>query len=258
VYGDGIVGLPGTFSSSWADRLHEDFLMAYDEGAGRPDGLIARGPNRYYLAVHPERVRGFVELVSAPAVVELSSSVLGDDYQVVELGFDVALAGAVDQPWHRDFPIPPETRVEHRLTSLAFNASTVDVTPDLAPFEIAPGTHWDAGEDFADGMFPPRSRWAAFERLASRRYPRRGDLSARTGLALHRGTTNHAGRSRPVLVLGVVAAAGEQNDVHQLAMTRGFYDQLPELVRDRLRVALVHELTPIVQSHDIGGLRMGS
>jgi hypothetical protein len=124
--------------------------------------------------------------------------------------------------------------------------------------EVAPGTHWDVGEDFADGMFPPRSRWPAFERLASRRFPHRGDLSARTGLALHRGTTNHADRSRPVLVLGVVTAAGEQSDVHQLAMTHGFHDRLPESVRHRLRVALVDELEPIVQRHDIEGLRMGA
>ena len=84
MYRDGIVGLPAAFYLSWADRLHEDFLVAFADGSTRPDGLIARGPNRYYLAVHPERVRGFVELVSAPEVVGLSSSVLGEDYQIVD------------------------------------------------------------------------------------------------------------------------------------------------------------------------------
>jgi hypothetical protein len=30
---------------------------------------------------------------------------------------------------------------ERRLTSLAFNITTVDTTDEMGPFEIAPGTH---------------------------------------------------------------------------------------------------------------------
>ncbi len=120
-------------------------------------GTVPRGPHRYYLAVHPQRIRGFLDLVTHPWVTHLSEAVLGPDYRIVELGFDVALPGAVDQPWHRDFAMPDETRYEGRLTSLAFNATTVDVSPDLAPFEIAPGTQWDTAEDFDHGMFPPRT-----------------------------------------------------------------------------------------------------
>ena len=89
--------------------------------------------------MHPERIRGFVDLVSHPAVAGLCAEVLGSDYLIIELGFDVPLAGAQDQPWHRDFRTPPETARTGRLTSLAFNITTVDVTPDLAPFEIALG-----------------------------------------------------------------------------------------------------------------------
>jgi hypothetical protein len=56
--------------------------------------------------------------------------------------------------------MPPATRGEGRLTSLAFNVPTVDVTPEMGPFEVAPGTHREPGEDFEHGMFPPRAAWS--------------------------------------------------------------------------------------------------
>jgi hypothetical protein len=39
----------------------------------------------------------------------LSREVLGDQYEIVELGADIALPGAPDQPPHRDFPMPEPT-----------------------------------------------------------------------------------------------------------------------------------------------------
>ena len=119
-----------------------------------PGGTAPRGPNRHYFAVDQQRVRGFVDLVTHPAVRGVAEAVLGPDYQFVELAFDVPLPGAVDQPWHRDFQLPPETRALHRLTSLAFNVTTVDVAQDRGPFEAATGTQFDDDEDFTAGMFP--------------------------------------------------------------------------------------------------------
>jgi hypothetical protein len=254
---EGIVGLPSLFPAAWADQLHADFEAAFAEARSRPDGTVSRGPHRYYCAVHPERVRGFLDLVTHPTVAGLCEDVLGPDYLFVELGFDVPLPGAVDQPWHRDFASPPETRDEGRLSSLAFNVTTVDVTADLAPFEIAPGTHWDRGEDFHHGMFPRAEDTARYESLASRRFPRRGDVSARSGLALHRGTAHHGDRSRAVLILGVVAPGVEVGDVHDLFVTRAYHEALPAGVRRHLRCTVVDELRPIVQKHDIEGLMMG-
>lgn len=77
-------------------------------------GRVPRGPGeeprRYYFAVHPERLSGFVDLLTHPVLDAVCRNVLGDDYQFVEVGFDVALPGAVTQPLHRDFPIPEETK----------------------------------------------------------------------------------------------------------------------------------------------------
>lgn len=259
LYRDGIVSLPGCFSTSWADALREDFEAAFALARSYPSGTVGRGPSRYYFAVHPEQIRGFLDLVTHPAIAGLSEQVLGPDYLIVEVGFDVPLAGAKNQPWHRDFRISPETLQTGRLTSLAFNLTTVDVTPDLAPFEIAPGTHRDDGAEFDHGMFPRPEQYPRYEELGSRRYPRRGDVSARTGLTIHRGTQNHSDRSRAVLILGVVTAdiPLEEIAAHELAVTRSFHDALPEDVRRHLRCVVVDELTPIVQKHDIEGLMMG-
>lgn len=260
VYRDGVAGLPQALSPEWADRLHADCRVLFEEARSYPEGTIGRGPNRYYFAVHPERLSGLVELITHPNLTAICEVALGPDYQIVEVAFDVPMPGAVDQPWHRDFPMPPETRDHRILSSLAFNVTTVDVMPDMAPFEIAPGTHWDSGDGFDHGMFVPPEATGRYHALAERRYPRRGDMSVRTPLTLHRGTANLSDRGRAVLVVGAVAAeqaAEGAADVHTITVTPGYYDSLPELARRHLRCTVVDRLTPIVQKHDIEGLVMG-
>ncbi|MFD1149634.1 phytanoyl-CoA dioxygenase family protein [Saccharothrix hoggarensis] len=257
LYEDGIIALRGAFPPEWADRLREDVEELFREALERPDGAIGRGPNRYYVEIHPERLRGFVDLVTHPWVVAVAEAVLGPDYQVVETGFDVPLPGAVAQPWHRDFPAPKETVEDRRLTSLAFNVTTVDTVPEMGPFEIAPGTQWDDGAEFDHGMFPPKSHYPRYHELAQRKMPQRGDISARSALTIHRGTPNRSQSSRPVLVLGM-AAAGVDNDRNDLVVSRAYYERLPDEVRAHLGCRVVDRLEPLVQKHTIEGLVMGA
>ncbi|MGP3945887.1 MULTISPECIES: phytanoyl-CoA dioxygenase family protein [Streptomyces] len=257
LYTDGITARKGAFTPEWADRLREDIDKAFAEALTRPDGAVGRGPNRYYIEIHPEQLRGFVELVDHPWVRSLCTAVLGPDYRIVELGFDVPLEGAVNQPWHRDFPIPEETRRERRLTSLAFNVTGVDTEEDMGPFEIAPGTQWDDSPEFEHGMFPPKSHYGRYEERAVRKYPQRGDLSCRTALTIHRGTRNESAKSRPVLVLGVDGPEADNGDRHDTAVTRAFWDSLPERVREHLDCPVVDALVPVTQKHTIEGLVMG-
>ena len=146
LYGDGIIALKGAFDRAWTQRLAEDIDLLFAEARARPRGALPRGPERYYVEVHPERLRGFVDIVTHPWFVAVCQAVLGPDYKVVEVGFDVPGPGAQDQPWHRDFPMPDATRIGRRLNSLAFNLTAVDTVPEMGPLEIAPGTQWD---DFA-------------------------------------------------------------------------------------------------------------
>ncbi|MFE1146935.1 phytanoyl-CoA dioxygenase family protein [Streptomyces albidoflavus] len=257
LYEDGITALKGGFSTEWADRLRKDIEAAFAEARARPGGAVGRGPHRYYVEIHPEQLRGFVSLVDHSWVRSVATAVLGPDYRIVELGFDVPLEGAVDQPWHRDFPAPEATRAERRLTSLAFNVTAVDTAEDMGPFEIAPGTQWDDSPDFAHGMFPPRESYGRYEERAVRKYPQRGDISARSALTIHRGTRNASARARPVLVLGLDGPEADNADRHDTAVTRAYWESLPERVRRHLDCPVVEALTPITQKHTIEGLVMG-
>ncbi|MET8793670.1 phytanoyl-CoA dioxygenase family protein [Streptomyces pseudogriseolus] len=257
LYEDGITARKGAFTPEWADRLREDIEAAFDEARSRLGGAVGRGPHRYYVEIHPEQLRGFVDLADHPWVRSVCTAVLGPDYRIVEVGFDVPLEGAVNQPWHRDFPMPEETRAERRLTSLAFNVTAVDTEEDMGPFEIAPGTQWDDSPEFAHGMFPPRSDYPRYEERAVRKYPRRGDISARSALTIHRGTRNHSATSRPVLVLGVDGPEATNGERHDTAVTRAYWDSLPERVRRHLDCEVVDELRPVTQKHTIEGLVMG-
>jgi hypothetical protein len=257
IYGDGIVGLKAAFERDWVQELNDDILRLYAEALERPDGAVGRGPNRHYVEIHPEDIRGFVALATHPWIAAVSSAVLGPDYKIVEIGFDVPNPGAVTQPWHRDFPAPPQTLESRRLNSLAFNLTTVDVEEDMGPFEIAPGTQWDPPVDFEHGMFPPKSSYERYEARARRRLTKMGDVSARSALTIHRGTANRSQKKRPTLVLGIDAADGINAERHDLQLTHAFYESLPESLHAHLTCRLVDELEPIQQAHTIEGLVMG-
>ena len=256
VYDDGIGGVPGALPRAWGERLLEDFETLFAEARSRPDGTVNRGTNRFYFTVHPERLRGFVELVTHPVVTALSAEVLGPDWRIVEVAFDVPLPESRYQPWHRDFPTPDETRDERRLTSLAFNLTAVDVTPEMGPFEIAPGTHWDDGSRFDHGMFPNASQTSRYDGLRQPRMPRLGDMSVRSGLTVHRGTPNQSAVARPVLILGVIGPEVDPGP-HGLQLSTGYAASLPAELLGRLHATVVPELEPLVQSHTIEGLVMG-
>lgn len=254
---DGIVGRKGAFTPEWSDRMREDIEVAFTDARTRERGAVGRGPARWYVAIHPEQLRGFVDLVTHPWLTAVCEAVLGPDYEVVELGFDIPFAGAKDQPWHRDFAAPPETYRDRRLTSLAFNLTGVDTTADMGPFEIAVGTQFERGEDFLHGMFPDRSEFPRFAGLGVTKMPQRGDMSARSALTVHRGTANRSETSRPVLILGVDARGASPEGLHDMTITREFADSLPAEVRRHLGARVVDRLEPIVQTHLIEGLVMG-
>src|SRR3954471_16617248 len=180
--GDGIVARKGAFAPAWVQQLREDIDAAFEEARSREGGAVGRGPNRWYVEIHPEALRGFVDLVDHPWVRTVCETVLGPDYRIVEVGFDTPFPGAKVQPWHRDFPSPTATKDEQRLTSLAFNLTTVDTTDEMGPFEIAPGTQWERGDDFDREQCPAKSEYPRYEALAQRKYPRRGDISVRSAL----------------------------------------------------------------------------
>lgn len=254
---DGVAGLKGGLRRSWVERLNDDMMTAFWEAIQRPGGAVGRGPRRWYVELHPEALSGFIDLATHPWITAMAAATLGPDYQIVEVGFDTPFQGAKNQPWHRDFPSTPETYVERRITSLAFNVTGVDVTADMGPFEVAPGTQWDDGRDWNHGMFPPEALWNRFAERGVRKFPKMGDISCRSALTVHRGTAHPSPIARPVLVLGFDAPGAGHAALHDMMVTRGYYESLPQTLRDHLVCRVVDELVPITQKHDIEGLVMG-
>jgi ectoine hydroxylase-related dioxygenase (phytanoyl-CoA dioxygenase family) len=257
LYGPGILGQKGAFTREWVRKLGEEIEALYRDALKRPGGAVGRGRNRHYVEIHPEDISSFVELAMHPWIVAVSKAVLGPDYKIVEIGFDVPNPGALDQPWHRDFPAPDETVRGRRLNSLAFNLTLVDVFDDMGPFEIAPGTQWDLPEGFEHGMFPPKPLYPRYQQRAEQKMPKMGDVSVRSALTIHRGTANHSNKSRPVLVLGVDAPEAKNAERHDLQITKHFAGELPDELREHLTYRPVDGLEPIVQGHTIEGLMMG-
>ncbi|MEK1891405.1 MAG: phytanoyl-CoA dioxygenase family protein [Phyllobacterium sp.] len=255
---DGIVGKKSVFSRKWAESMREDMMTAFWSAIQRPSGAVGRGPRRWYVEIHPEEFGGFVDLVTHPWVVGMCENALGRDYQIVEIGFDVPFQGAKYQPWHRDFPSPAETYVHRRITSLAFNLTGVDVTEDMGPFEIAPGTQYVDGREWKHEMFPTKEIWPAFQSKAVRKFPKLGDISCRSALTVHRGTEHVSPIARPVMVLGVDAPGAGHAELHDLMVTQTYFDGLPDSVKEHLVCRVVDELVPVTQKHDIEGLVMGA
>jgi hypothetical protein len=258
LYDDGIVARKGAFSRAWTEELRQDMLAAFWEAIQRPGGAVGRGPRRWYVEVHPEAISGFRDLIAHPWIRAMSEAVLGRDYEIVEVGFDTPFEGARNQPWHRDFPSPVETWSDRRITSLAFNLTGVDVTQEMGPLEIAPGTHWDDGREWNHEMFPPKDSWDRFAERGVRKYPQMGDVSCRSALTIHRGTIHPSAIARPVLVLGVDAPGAGHAALHDMMVTPAYYESIPEDLRRHLRCRVVDELVPVTQKHDIEGLVMGA
>ncbi len=256
LYRDGVTGLKGAFSRDWADAMREDMMTAFWSAIQRPGGAVGRGPRRWYVEIHPQDMRGFVDLVTHPWVTAMCEQVLGPDYQIVEIGFDVPFQGAMFQPWHRDFPSPPETYDDRRITSLAFNLTGVDVTQDMGPFEVAPGTQWVDGRNWKHEMFPAKEDWPVFAEKGVKKYPERGDISCRSALTIHRGTAHPSPIARPVLVLGADAPGAGHDKLHDLMVTQDFFDALPPDVRKHLVCRVVEKLIPVTQKHDIERLEL--
>jgi len=254
LYGDGIIGLRGAFSVAFADRLRTDIEALFEEAKAVPGGALPRGPERFYVEVQPERIRGFVEIATHPWFIAVCEAVLGPAYRIVEIGFDIPFPGAADQPWHRDFAVPEATTRERRLNSLAFNLTAVDTRPEHGPFEIAPGTQWDQFDGCERGMFPPPELWPRYQARAVQKLPQRGDISARSALTVHRGTANRSNEARPVLVVGVDAPDATNAAHHDLQVTCAYAKTLPSRVIDHLHCRTVDALEPVVQHHVIEGL----
>lgn len=254
LYGDGIISETGIYEVALIDRMRASIENLFAEVSQVENGALPRGPERWYVEVAPESIDGFVDITSHPWFLAVNEFVLGPEWKIVEVGFDIPFPGATVQPWHRDFAAPEETTKGRRLNSLAFNLTAVDTTPEMGPFEIAPGTQWDIVDECAQGMFPDPVRWPRYEARKVRKLAQRGTISARSALTIHRGTANVSNSARPVLVIGTDGPGATNADHHDLQMTRAFEESLPSALVGRFKGRMVDQISRVRQNHIIEGL----
>lgn len=254
IYGDGIIALSNAYPPQLIDLMGASILTLFDAAQQMRDGTLPRGPNRYYVEVAPESIDGFLEIASHPWLLAVCEAVLGPSWSIVEVGFDIPFPGATLQPWHRDFAAPKATTKGRQINSLAFNLTAVDTTPEMGPFEIAPGTQWDEIPECPQGMFPEQARWPRYEARKVAKLAQKGSISARSALTVHRGTANVSDTARPVLVIGVDGPSATNAAHHDLQMTPAFVKTLPLVLRGRFTGRIVDEITAVRQNHMIEGL----
>src|SRR4051812_25009690 len=269
VYEQGITVVRGAFPPQWARDLDDDLAREFMGALRSPGGVAPRGWNRFYFEPYAERVRGFWDVASHPVVTSLAEHMFGPGWQVVELGCDVPLPGAENQPWHRDFPMPAATRDEGRLTSIAINASAVDVVD--GPFQGVLATHLDPGDDFEGAMFPAEDRAPEYEGRFQSFFAKGGNLSVRSGLMLHRGSAMGSGaRMRQMMILGIVSTEDraivdrrrDPADPHppRIRLSAEAYDRVDPALRAHLSHEVVAEteaeLPPYRTEHSFEGLKM--
>ena len=254
IYGDGIIALAGAYPLPLIDQMRASIKTLFAEAQTIAGGTLLRGPERWYVEVAPERIDGFTAISSHPWFIAVCDAVLGSDWKIVEVGFDIPFPGATLQPWHRDFAAPAPTREGRQINSLAFNVTAVDTVQDMGPFEIALGTQWDDIDECPRGMFPDTSRWPRYEARKVAKLAQRGTISARSALTIHRGTPNVSDQARPVLVIGVDGPGATNAAHHDLQMTAAFQNSLPAVLTGRLNGRIVDDITSVRQNHVIEGL----
>lgn len=73
------------------------------------------GPQCRYAEIHSHELQNFINFVTDSWI-----------YETLKAGFDTSFQGAKNQPWHRDFLLPPETFNDWRMISLAFNLTGLE------------------------------------------------------------------------------------------------------------------------------------
>ncbi len=289
IYRDGIVAVRKGLPVEWADKLSHDVSQEFLRALFVAGGTAARGNNRFYFEPYVELTPGFLDLAEHPIVVALSRRLFGDDYRLLEWGADLPLPGAEDQWPHRDFPMNDVTLKQRRLTSIAINASCIDVAPNNAPFQIAKGSQFDDGSAFyggddlppaEQGMFPLDDARQGYADRMETLLGVRGNFTIRSALTIHGGSASETNNSRlrPTIVMSVVSpqdgnwvsgpeelAARNDQHIPRIRISGEYRDELernhPELFQHlsyEVVARTAAELPPYHTWHTLEGLIMGN
>jgi ectoine hydroxylase-related dioxygenase (phytanoyl-CoA dioxygenase family) len=155
-----------------------------------------RGPGRYYVTLPFEAPWADPDIIDNDAIIAVVSELVGSDAVMCQLATDTPLKGSDYQELHRDTQLLfPETGEETPPYQLAVNFPLVDVTSENGPMEWAAGTHVRPKSESL-------ARLRAGDVKLERALMKRGDVMIRDVRHIHRGTPNHTGVPRPMVVIG--------------------------------------------------------
>ena len=212
----------------WLDSTREAFMGVLQRFADTTEPN--RGPNRYYMNLPP--TAPFLAPCEHPGIQQVLAAVLGDDFLVENLASDTPLGpGSAFQEFHRDGGNDPQLPKGAEpppgldgVWTLVVNVNLDDVSDDMGPFEIVPGTptteidsiakahgqHTRDGETTVDA---PANAAAAQRAFPSRRLTAaKGDIIVRDNRIVHRGTRSTAEDARPRPALAYIYVRGDRGN----------------------------------------------
>jgi hypothetical protein len=179
------------------DKCRQAFLPVLDEylkaNADKPN----RGPHRHFLAMPFEPPCFSPAFFFDEEILALVRQVVGDGAVADQWGCDVPVFGSENQNIHADyqrplFPETPDLALPAYLLVVSFGL--IQITADLGPIEIAPGTHRmrrsEALYAVEHGQIPMVPVMLDV-----------GDVLVRHPWALHRGTPNVSQTPRPLVTI---------------------------------------------------------
>jgi ectoine hydroxylase-related dioxygenase (phytanoyl-CoA dioxygenase family) len=156
-----------------------------------------RGGMRYYITLPFVPPFDSDAVVFDPDILAVCNALVGPDMVLCQLASDTPVRGSDYQALHRDAP-PLFPEWEGRETppfQLAVNFSLVDVTPANGPMEYIPCSHLEPRDLVLE-------RYARGEVTLQPAVVCAGDVIIRDVRHVHRGTPNHTGEPRPMVVAG--------------------------------------------------------
>lgn len=188
-----------------------------------------RGPNRYYMNV--PMAPPFLGPCEHPGIQQVVGAVLGEDFLIENLASDTPLGpGSAFQEFHRDGGNDPQLPKGAEpppglggVWTLVVNVNLDDVSDDMGPFEIVPGTpttdiasiaqahgqHTRQGEKIVEATDAAEAR----RKFPSRRLTaRKGDIVLRDNRVVHRGTPSTAKDAPPRPVLAYIFVRGDRGN----------------------------------------------
>jgi ectoine hydroxylase-related dioxygenase (phytanoyl-CoA dioxygenase family) len=185
---NGYVVFDRIFDPAFIDELRAEYLRQYADVASAPDRYRV-GKRRLQVPVQLTGPYLSPTLYANPALLEVVSAALGDDYLIESVAVVTALTGAAVQHLHRDhedlFPGHPFTRAVMGSYGITVAIPLVDLTPETGTTKL-----------FTESHVKPRD-----DERFELPYIERGRSYAMDYRLWHQGTENRSAVERPIIYL---------------------------------------------------------